>query len=91
MKGQYKPTTAELTAWMSEWITRKLAAPAGSVGPDSVFTELGLDSLVAIELSGRLEDMLGRPVDPSVAWDYPTLGALAEALCPEPVAAPASA
>jgi acyl carrier protein len=74
------PSAEELTAWMSEWIARKLRAPAGSVGPESDFTELGLDSLVAVELSGKLEELLGRPIDPSVAWDYPTVGALAAAL-----------
>jgi 8-amino-7-oxononanoate synthase len=42
--------------------------------------EYGMDSLMAVNLSGRLEDLLGRPISGSIVWEYPTLAGLADYL-----------
>lgn len=72
--------TERLTAWMCQWIAGKLRMPADQVRPDTAFEDLGLDSLIAVELSGQLEDLLGRSVPASVAWEHRTLGELAAAV-----------
>jgi myxalamid-type polyketide synthase MxaE and MxaD len=38
---------------------------------------LGLDSLMAVELRNRLEGLLARPLSATLAWNYPTIEALA--------------
>lgn len=43
------------------------------VEPDAKFAELGLDSLVAVELKNGLEASLGVPLPTSLVFDYPTL------------------
>jgi acyl transferase domain-containing protein/phenylacetate-coenzyme A ligase PaaK-like adenylate-forming protein len=50
------------------------------VDPDADFTELGLDSLVAVGLRQALSDALGVPCPASAAFDYPTAHLLAEFL-----------
>ena len=42
---------------------------------------LGLDSLMALELRNRLEASLGITLPAALVWAYPTISALAEALC----------
>jgi acyl carrier protein len=69
-----------LAAWMCQWVAGKLRLPADQVTADSAFEDLGLDSLVAVELSGQLESILGREVPASVAWEHRTLGELASAV-----------
>jgi len=61
--------------------------------------DLGMDSLMSVELKSRLEASLGRPLPSTLTFNYPNVGALAdylakEALClqlslpAEPVTAP---
>ena len=51
---------------------------------------MGLDSLMAIELRNRLEALLGRSLSATLAWNYPTVEALATFLSGESVAAAAA-
>ena len=50
---------------------------AQAVDPERNFTEMGLDSLGAVELSNRLEARTGLPMRATVAFEYPTPTALA--------------
>lgn len=74
----------ELQEWIAGWIAEKLGVPVAQVGLSSPFSEFGLDSLAAVELSGRLEKLLGCEVSPSAAWEYPTIAELSQFLAPEP-------
>ncbi len=57
---------------------------------------MGMNSLLAMELRNRLEAVLGRPLSATLAWNYPTVEALAAHLAdgaatasaPAPVEAP---
>jgi NAD(P)-dependent dehydrogenase (short-subunit alcohol dehydrogenase family)/acyl carrier protein len=51
-----------------------------AVDPDVEFVRLGLDSLVAMELRNILEATFRTPLPPSVAFDHPSAGQLAEFL-----------
>jgi len=53
---------------------------AAEVGLDVPFLELGFDSLAALQLRNRLNAATGLSLTPSVAFDKPTPGALAEHL-----------
>jgi len=37
------------------------------------FDDFALDSATAIGMTGELEDWLGKPVDPTLVYDYPTI------------------
>ena len=52
---------------------------------DVPLREFGLDSVSALELSGKLSESLGRPLPPTLLFEYPTLKALVHALNEAPV------
>lgn len=64
------------------------------VPPRQGFNQMGMDSLLAVELKNRLQQILGLSLPPTVAFDYPTPVALAQHLLdetfpPVPAAQPA--
>jgi acyl carrier protein len=55
-------------------------ATADSIDPDQPFSELGFDSLTAVEFRNRLRKATGLSLSPTLVFDYPTPGALARYL-----------
>ncbi|MPZ81185.1 MAG: SDR family NAD(P)-dependent oxidoreductase [Actinophytocola sp.] len=58
-------------------------AGTGSITPDRAFTELGFDSLTAVELRNRLNAITGQHLPATMVFDYPTPGALTKFLLAE--------
>ncbi|WP_394378679.1 type I polyketide synthase [Saccharopolyspora spinosa] len=58
-------------------------ADGGVVGVEQRFTELGFDSLTAVELRNRLNTSTGLRLPPTLVFDYPTPTALADRLLDE--------
>jgi acyl carrier protein len=69
-------------AALREWLVHRLARYLGRLDIDPLvpLAEYGIDSLVALNLYGDVEEELGLPVDVTVVLDYPTVAALAEHL-----------
>ncbi|CAM2734894.1 polyketide synthase [Mycobacterium intermedium] len=53
---------------------------AADINADSVFQDLGFDSLTAVELRNRLKTATGLHLSPTLIFDYPTPSTLAEHL-----------
>ena len=71
-------SAAEIEAWLIERLHAYLGdAGVGEIDPHLPFSYYGLDSLDAVALATELETWLGEPVAPDVAWDYPTVHAVA--------------
>ncbi|WP_246112853.1 AMP-binding protein [Allorhodopirellula solitaria] len=75
--------TQQIEAWMLAWLIHRSGMDAKDVCRDTRFTEHGLDSMSAVELSGELDDWLGVELTPVVAETYPTPAKLAAYLAGE--------
>ncbi|WP_034609764.1 acyl carrier protein [Cellulomonas sp. URHD0024] len=73
-------TTDDIVAWISSRVSEYGAVDAGPLDAGSVLAELGFDSVYALTLCGDIEDHYGLEVEPTIVWDHPTIGALAQAI-----------
>jgi 8-amino-7-oxononanoate synthase len=67
----------EITNWLIDQLGERLDMPVSEIDIHKDFTEYGLNSIEAVNLSGNLENFLGRRLDPTLLWDYPNIHALA--------------
>ncbi|MFI2612148.1 acyl carrier protein [Kitasatospora sp. NPDC018619] len=66
----------ELGDWLTERVAFYLECPAEDVDRTRRLVEMGLDSIYALTLCGDIEDHFGIAVEPTLAWDHPTVEAL---------------
>ncbi|HEX4954984.1 MAG TPA: SDR family NAD(P)-dependent oxidoreductase [Thermoanaerobaculia bacterium] len=88
-----RPAQAAIEAWLVERVAQEAQVEANLVGRDQPLARLGLDSLATVMVIGDLETWLGRKLSATLAWEYPTIAALAAHLGGEepPPAAPVAA
>lgn len=73
-----------IESWLVAQIADRLKIPVAEVDPRSYFPSFGMDSLTAVMLVGDLEVWLGRPLEPTLMYDYPSIEALAQHLAEAP-------
>ncbi|MBV5260703.1 alpha/beta fold hydrolase [Synechococcus moorigangaii CMS01] len=66
-----------IEAWLQENIAQRLGIKPEQLDVNEPFASYGLDSVQAVQVTADLEDWLGRKLDPTLAYDYPTIRALA--------------
>jgi acyl carrier protein len=69
-------TEEEILTWLQAHVAAKLNTTFDRVDPQRDLAEYGLDSLEAVSLSGELERLLGRRIEPTLVWDHPNLAAI---------------
>ncbi|MFF3617059.1 SDR family NAD(P)-dependent oxidoreductase [Streptomyces sp. NPDC002580] len=78
---EMSPTTSE---GVRSWLTSAVAEAAGLapsvVAPERPIAEFGLGSRQLVSLAARLSTWTGRPLEPSLLFDHPTIAGIAEAL-----------
>jgi acyl carrier protein len=66
---------------VADWLIERIAAATdvdpGTIHEDVPFRELGLSSIRAVELSDDLARWTGVELSPTVAFEHPTIGAVA--------------
>ncbi len=71
-------TSEEFATLLQAEIAAELKVPVNTIGMDTSFTELGLDSLNCIYVLHNVEQRTGLPLNPSLFWDFPTIRSMAE-------------
>lgn len=71
---------SEVTAWLVRFIAVRYRFPEDEVDPSLSFDNYGVDSAAAVMMTGELADWLGCEIEPTAAYDYPSITTLAEFL-----------
>lgn len=80
MLGQGDRQQQRIEAWLLQNIARRLGVQSDRIDVNEPFANYGLDSVQAVQLTADLEDWLGRKLEPTLAYDYPSIRALAHFL-----------
>ena len=85
LKQLIQAPTSMRRSILATYVANQLARSLGSgstetIDPRKGFRDLGIDSLIAIELRNRLQADLGRPLVQTLIFDYPTLTSLVDHL-----------
>ncbi|MGE0719594.1 MAG: SDR family NAD(P)-dependent oxidoreductase, partial [Alphaproteobacteria bacterium] len=73
----------DVLARLNALLAETLYLEAGAIDPDQPFTEIGLDSILAVELARRIEGEFGVALRATRLYDQPTPRGLAAALAAE--------
>ncbi|WP_285705460.1 acyl carrier protein [Microtetraspora sp. NBRC 16547] len=66
--------------WLTERIAHYLQLPPAEIDPRVKLRTYGLESIHALSLCVDVEEAIGLLVEPTLAWDYPTIDAIADHL-----------
>jgi len=76
----FKRTNGSLERWVQQHLIEQMAAslrvPAERIYLDRSFSDMGVDSLVGVEIIGKLRKELGVPLAPTLLFEYSTVEAL---------------
>ncbi|MGK9165220.1 acyl carrier protein [Inquilinus limosus] len=73
-------TMDSIQRWLVDYVARLLKLPAHGIDVDEQLVYLGVSSSQAMTLTADLEKHLGRPIDPALLWEFPTIRRLAQHL-----------
>ncbi|WP_151549409.1 MULTISPECIES: polyketide synthase Pks13 [Corynebacterium] len=77
-QGQGPTSVNELSAWLTRWVAENTELSVDDVDVDTPMQSFGLSSRDVVILSGELENLTGVQLDATVAYQHPTIRALAE-------------
>ena len=69
-----------IQTWLVTRLAEQLDVPPEEIDIRQDFTEYGLNSIEAVNLSGGLEHFLGCRLEPTLVWDYPNIYTLVQYL-----------
>jgi acyl carrier protein len=71
-----KRTLADIQSWIVSYLSDLLEIHVDEIDTTIPFDRYGLDSVVTVSLIGDLAEWLGYKLEPTLAYDYPTVEAL---------------
>lgn len=78
------PLTAQtLRQWLIEHLAARLGVDPGDIDADKSFEAYGLDSRVAVQVSGALEKVIERRLSPGLLYEHQTINDLSAHLTRE--------
>ncbi len=76
-------TRKTIESWLVLNLAQRLELQTDDIDIHKDFIDYGLNSIEAVNLSGELENFIGRRLPPTLLWDYPNVLALAKYLVAE--------
>lgn len=73
----------EIQAWLLERMARYLGIKPEEIDTADPFARYGLDSAVAVSLTGELGGLLGRELEPTLFWEHPSADVLVQHIVTE--------
>ena len=73
-------TKEEIELWIVQYLAKTMKIDPDNVPVDEDFSQLNVDSSLALSMTADLEDFVGRRLSASLAYNYPTIEKLAERL-----------
>lgn len=77
---QLSASIETIKSWLISQLAERLELNTNEIDIERDFIDYGLNSIEVVNLSGELENLLGRRLPPTLLLDYPTIEALAEYL-----------
>ncbi len=77
--------------WMVDYLSKLLQISRDEIDVSSPFDRFGLDSAALVGMTGDLSDAFGIDVDPTLAYDYPTIEKFAQQIARQLPARPGDA
>lgn len=69
-----------IQSWLIQRVSEQLNLDPQEIDLQEPLADYGLSSIIAVRLSGELQDWLKLPLDPTLLYDYPSIAALTQAL-----------
>jgi acyl transferase domain-containing protein/acyl carrier protein len=82
--SENSPNAEVIQAWLVSKLSERLGIASDEIDVREPFASYGLGSTEAVSLAGELADWLGRKLSPALAYEYPTIEALARHLAGSP-------
>lgn len=71
--GEAPKSAEEIQDWIIDYLAKELDTKPSSIDPSATFDSFALDSATAIGMTGDMENWLGKRIDPTIVYDYPTI------------------
>jgi acyl carrier protein len=81
--GGGRPSAQVIEAWLTDKVAELLGIEATEIDPEQELSAYGLSSVTGVMLTGDVEDWLGVTLEPTVAWEYPSVREMARFLAGE--------
>jgi len=75
MKTKVKQNVTEegLRLWMANYLAKEMKIDPSEIAVDVELSQYDFDSVLAMSITAELEDILGRKLSPTLAYNYPTI------------------
>ena len=77
------PTEEEIEVWLVSHLARHLNILPNEIAVNESFADYGLDSSVAVSITGDLAEWIGYELEPTLFWEHPNIKAIALYLAEE--------
>ena len=71
--NQTRINATRIQQWMVDYLARELEVEPGVLDVDTTFIRLGVSSFTVISMTGVLEELLDKPLEERLAFEYPTI------------------